>query len=83
LSVAGSHLGKDCPGLDAFVPERVPNELSRRLAIALLIVRRADEGTLSRLLVEASVLLAASRGDPTTVLKEARLPIRWTPMICT
>jgi ParB family chromosome partitioning protein len=34
-------------------------------------VRRADEGTLSRLLVEASILLAASRGNPTTVLKEA------------
>ena len=34
-------------------------------------VRRADEGTLSRLLVEASVLLAASRGNPSAVLKEA------------
>lgn len=34
-------------------------------------VRRADEGTLSRLLVEESILLAASRGNPTTVLKEA------------
>jgi ParB family transcriptional regulator, chromosome partitioning protein len=34
-------------------------------------VRRADEGTLSRLLVESSILLAASRGNPTTVLKEA------------
>ena len=27
-------------------------------------LRRADEGTLSRLLVEASILLAASRGNP-------------------
>jgi ParB family chromosome partitioning protein len=34
-------------------------------------IRRADEGTLSRLLVEASILLAASRGNPSTVLKDA------------
>lgn len=34
-------------------------------------VRRADEGTLPRLLVEASILLAVSRGNPSTVLKEA------------
>jgi ParB family chromosome partitioning protein len=34
-------------------------------------VRRADEGTLSRLVVEASILLAASRGNPTAILKEA------------
>ena len=34
-------------------------------------VRRADEGTLSRLLVEASILLASSRGNPTSILKEA------------
>ncbi|HEY1647317.1 MAG TPA: ParB/RepB/Spo0J family partition protein [Terracidiphilus sp.] len=34
-------------------------------------VRRADEGTLSRLLVEASILLAVSRGNPSAVLKEA------------
>jgi ParB family chromosome partitioning protein len=34
-------------------------------------VRRADEGTLSRLLVESSILLAASRGNPTAILKEA------------
>jgi ParB family chromosome partitioning protein len=34
-------------------------------------VRRADEGTLSRLMVEASILLAASRGNPATVLKDA------------
>lgn len=34
-------------------------------------IRRADEGTLSRLLVESSILLAASRGNPTTVLKDA------------
>ncbi len=34
-------------------------------------VRRADEGTLSRMLVESSILLAASRGNPTTVLKDA------------
>ena len=44
-------------------------EASARLSTAFL--RRADEGTLSRLLVEASILLAASRGNPTTVLKEA------------
>jgi ParB family chromosome partitioning protein len=34
-------------------------------------LRRADEGTLSRLLVEASILLAASRGNPANVLKDA------------
>jgi ParB family chromosome partitioning protein len=34
-------------------------------------VRRADEGTLSRLMVEASILLAASRSNPTTVLRDA------------
>ena len=34
-------------------------------------VRRADEGTLSRLLVETSILLAASRSNPATVLRDA------------
>jgi ParB family chromosome partitioning protein len=34
-------------------------------------LRRADEGTLSRLLVEACIMLAASRGNPSSVLKEA------------
>ncbi len=34
-------------------------------------LRRADEGTLSRLLVESSILLAASRGNPASVLKDA------------
>jgi len=34
-------------------------------------LRRADEGTLSRLLVESSILLAASRGNPASILKEA------------
>jgi ParB family transcriptional regulator, chromosome partitioning protein len=34
-------------------------------------IRRADEGTLSRLLVEASILLAVSRGNPTAILKES------------
>ena len=34
-------------------------------------VRRAGEGTLSRLMVESSILLASSRGNPTAVLKEA------------
>jgi ParB family chromosome partitioning protein len=34
-------------------------------------IRRADEGTLSRLMVEASILLASSRGNPTVILKEA------------
>jgi len=37
----------------------------------LVYVRRADEGTLSRLLVEASILLAATRGNPAIILKEA------------
>ena len=36
-------------------------------------VRRADEGTLSRLLVEAAILLAAARTNPTTVLRDAAL----------
>jgi len=34
-------------------------------------MRRADEGTLSRLLVEASILLAALRGNPNVILKDA------------
>ena len=34
-------------------------------------IRRADEGTLSRLLVESIILLAASRSNPTTVLRDA------------
>jgi hypothetical protein len=34
-------------------------------------VRRADEGTLSLLMVEAGILLAASRSNPTTVLRDA------------
>ena len=34
-------------------------------------LRRADEGTLSRMLVESSILLAASRGNPSSVLKDA------------
>jgi len=34
-------------------------------------LRRTDEGPLSRLFVEASILLAASRGNPATVLKNA------------
>jgi ParB family chromosome partitioning protein len=34
-------------------------------------IRRGDEGTLSRLLVESSILLAASRGNPATILHDA------------
>ena len=34
-------------------------------------LRRADEGTLSRMLVEAAILLAASRQDGTNVLRDA------------
>ena len=34
-------------------------------------VRRADEGALSRMLVESSILLAATRGNPASVLKDA------------
>ena len=34
-------------------------------------VRRADEGMLSRLLVESSILLVITRGNPSVVLKEA------------
>jgi len=35
------------------------------------LLRRADEGTLSRLLVESSILLATTRGNPSNVLKDA------------
>jgi ParB family chromosome partitioning protein len=42
--------------------------LSKTLAA---FVRRADEVTLSRMMIEASILLAVSRGNPTTVLKDA------------
>ena len=34
-------------------------------------IRRADEGTLSRLLVETSILLAASRSNPAAILRDA------------
>ncbi len=34
-------------------------------------IRRADEGTLSRLLVETSILLATSHSNPATVLRDA------------
>jgi ParB family transcriptional regulator, chromosome partitioning protein len=34
-------------------------------------IRRADEGTLSRLLVETSILLAVSRSNPATILRDA------------
>ncbi len=34
-------------------------------------LRRADEGVLSRALVESSILMAASRGNPSTILKDA------------
>jgi ParB family chromosome partitioning protein len=37
----------------------------------LAFIRRADEGTLSRIMVEAAILLAASRHNGTSVLKEA------------
>jgi hypothetical protein len=34
-------------------------------------IRRADEGTLSRLLVETTILLTASRSNPATILRDA------------
>lgn len=37
----------------------------------IAFMRRADEGTLSRLMVEATILLAASRHNGTSVLKDA------------
>ncbi len=37
----------------------------------IAFLRRADEGTLSRLMVEATILLAASRHNGTSVLKDA------------
>lgn len=37
----------------------------------MAFMRRADEGTLSRLMVEATILLAASRHNGTSVLKDA------------
>jgi len=37
----------------------------------LAFMRRADEGTLSRLMVEATILLAASRHTGNSVLKDA------------
>jgi len=43
-------------------------------------IRRADEGTLSRLLVETSIFLAASRSNPATVLRDAACAYKWTPM---
>ena len=37
----------------------------------LAFVRRAEEGTLSRLLIESIVLLASSRTNPAVVLRDA------------
>ena len=34
-------------------------------------IRRADEGTLSRLLVETGILLAASRSNAASILRDA------------
>jgi ParB family transcriptional regulator, chromosome partitioning protein len=34
-------------------------------------IRRADEGTLSRLVVESSILLAAARSNPASILRDA------------
>jgi ParB family chromosome partitioning protein len=34
-------------------------------------LRRADEGMLSRLLMESSIMLAALRGNPASILKDA------------
>jgi ParB family transcriptional regulator, chromosome partitioning protein len=42
-------------------------------------VRRADEGTLSRLLVESTVVLAASRTNPAVVLRDAAAIYKSTP----
>jgi ParB family chromosome partitioning protein len=39
-------------------------------------VRRADEGTLSRLLIESTVLLATARANPAAVLREAAATYR-------
>jgi ParB family chromosome partitioning protein len=39
-------------------------------------LRRADEGTFSRVLVEVSILLAASRSNPASILKEAAAAYR-------
>ena len=39
-------------------------------------LRRADEGTLSRLLVESSILLAATRGNLPAILKDAATAYR-------
>ena len=46
-------------------------------------VWRADEGTLSRLLVEATILLAAARTNPAVVLRDAAATYkvdRWRPV---
>jgi ParB family chromosome partitioning protein len=48
-------------------PER-PDAIVKLFAA---FVRRADEGTLSRLLVEASILLAAARTNPAFALRVA------------
>ena len=54
-------------------PERAASSFANRVLDKTFsaYVRRADEGILSRLVVEASILLAASRGNPTAILKEA------------
>jgi hypothetical protein len=51
-------------GIPSVASEEHPEVLDR-------LFSRADEGTLSRLLVESSILFAATRGNPAVVLKDA------------
>ena len=59
------------------VPEEILVEIVDNVFLPLLraasmkaFLRRADEGTLSRLLAEASIVLATSRGNATAILKD-------------
>jgi len=56
-------------GAAAWNPQRSGNRLARQAVYRLL--RRADEGALSRLLVEVNVVLATGRSNGTNALREA------------
>jgi hypothetical protein len=49
--------------------------------VFLAFIRRADEGTLSRLLVETTILVAVARSNGANVLRDAaNISIRLIPM---
>ena len=70
-----SGIGERCPGyqlglLSIDKDNLISNCETGGLSLTAFICR-ADESTLSRIMVAAIILLASSRGNPTVILKEA------------